>query len=124
MEIKLPKKNNKLNEATTAKLETNKDEINQSLKIEASLLLNRAGKLESQLQLLEGDMINNDIKIKNTDQYSIQKNIRMQEIHQSVKSKYLEDKIINVLCKVNVKVTKNDMEACHWLGNRGTTTFI
>ena len=47
----------------------------------------------------------------------------MQEIHESVKSKYLEDKIINVLCKVNVKVTKNDMEACRWLGNRGTTTF-
>ena len=88
------------------------------------MLLNRAGKLESQVQLLEGDMINNDIKIKNTDQYSIQKNIRMQEIHQSVKSKYLEDKIINVLCKVNVKVTKNDIKACHWLGNRGTTTFI
>ena len=48
----------------------------------------------------------------------------MQGIHQSVKSKYFEDKIINVLCKINVKVTKNDMEECHWLGNRGTTTFV
>ena len=41
----------------------------------------------------------------------------IQGIHQPVKSKDLEDKVINALNKVNVKVTKNDIEACHWLGD-------
>ena len=45
----------------------------------------------------------------------------MQGIPQSVKSKDLEDKVINVLDKVNVKVTKNDIEACHRLGDSRKT---
>ena len=42
-------------------------------------------------------------------------------IPQSVKSKDLEDKVINVLDKVNVKMTKNDIEACHRLGDSRKT---
>ena len=33
----------------------------------------------------------------------------------------MEDKVINVLDKVNIKVTKNDIEACHWLGDSRKT---
>ena len=33
----------------------------------------------------------------------------------------MEDKVINVLDKVNVKVTKNDIEACHRLGDSRKT---
>ena len=33
----------------------------------------------------------------------------------------MEDKAINVLDKVNVKVTKNDTEACHRLGDSKKT---
>ena len=51
-----------------------------------------------------------------TDQYSRRNNIVIQGIPQSVKYKDLEDKVINVLDKVNIKVTKNDIEACHRLG--------
>ena len=107
----------KLNEGITVKLENNKDEIIQSLKNEVSLLENCVGKLERQVHRLEDALINNEIKINNADQYSRWNNIVVQGIPQSVKSKDLEDKVINVLDKVNIKVTKNDIEACHWLGD-------
>ena len=51
-------------------------------------------------------LINNQIEINNLDQYSKWNNIVIQGIPQSVKSKELEDQVINVLDKVNVKVTK------------------
>ena len=100
----------KLNEAITAKLENNKDEIIQSF-----------DRLESQVRLLEDALINNEIKINNADQYSRRNNIVTQGIPQSVKYKDLEDKVINVLDKVNVKVTKNDKETCHRLDDSRKT---
>ena len=81
------------------------------------MLQNCVDKLESQICLLEGALINNETKINIADQYSRRKNIVTQGIPQSVKRKDLEDKIINVLDKVNVKVTKNDIEAYHRLDN-------
>ena len=105
----------KLHEAITLKLEINKDEIIQSLKQEAASLQNRVSKLESQVGLLEDALINNEIKINNADQYSRRNNIVIQGITQSVKSKDLEDKVVNFLDKVNVQVTKNDIETCHRL---------
>ena len=103
---------NKLNEGITAKLENNKDEIIQSLKNEVSSLQNRVGKLVSQVSLLEDALINNKIKINSADQYSRRNNRVIQGVSQSVKSKDLVDKVINILDKVNVKVTKNEIEAC------------
>ena len=112
---------NKLNQRITVKLEGKKDEIIQSLKNEVSSLQNLVGKLECQVCLLEDALINNEIKINNADQYSRRNNVAIQDIPQSVKSKDLEDMVINVLDKVNVKVTKNDIEACHRLGDSRKT---
>ena len=116
IENKITEAINKFNEVITVKLENNKDEIIQSLENEVSSLQNRVDKLESQVRLLEDALINNEIKINNTDQYSRRNNIVIPGIPQSVKYKDLEDKVINALYKVNVKVTKNDIEACHRLG--------
>ena len=66
-------------------------------------------------------LINNDIKTNNAEQYGRRRNIVIQGIPESIKSKDLKDKVIIVLDKVNVKVTKNGKEACHGLGDsRGT----
>ena len=111
---------NKLNKAIT-KIRNNKYEIIQSLKNEVSSLQNSVDKLESQVHLLEDALINNEIKINNADRYSRRNNIVIQGVPQSVKFKDLEDKVINVLGKVNVKVTKNDMKACHWLDDSRKT---
>ena len=112
---------NKLNKAITVILENNNDEIIQSLKNEVSLLQNRVGKLESQLPLLDDALINDNSKINNADQYSRQNNTEVHGIPQSVKNKDLEEKVINVLDKVNVKVTKNDTEAHRRLGDSRKT---
>ena len=82
---------NKLKEAITAKLENNKDEIIQRLKNEVSSLQNSVVKVESQVRLLKDALINNEIKVNNADQDNRRKNIEIQGIPQSVKSKDLED---------------------------------
>ena len=110
---KITKTTNRLNEVITVKLENNKDEFIQSLK-------NCVDKLESQICLLEGALINSEIKINIADQYSRRNYIVIQGIPQSVKRKDLEDKIIYILDKENVKMTKNDIEAYHRLKNRKT----
>lgn len=51
---------------------------------------------------LEDALINNEIKVNNADQYNRRNNILIQGIPQSVKGKDLEDKVINILDKVNV----------------------
>ena len=57
-----------------------------------------------------------------TYQCSRRNNIEIQGIPQSVKSK--EYKVIDVPNKVNVKVTKNDIEACHHLGESAKTIVM
>ena len=66
-------------------------------------------------------LINNDVKTNNADQYGRRRNIVIQGIPESIKSKDLKDKVIIVLDKVNVKVTKNGKEACHGLGDSRKT---
>ena len=85
------------------------------------MLHNRVDKLESQVHLLEDALINNEIKINNAGQDCKRNNLVIQGIPQSVKSEELEDKVIKVLDKVNVNVTKIDIEACHWLGDSRKT---
>ena len=51
---------------------------------------------------LEDALINNEIKVNNADQYNRRNNILIQGIPQSVKGKDLEDKVINILDKINV----------------------
>ena len=112
---------NKLNKAITVKLENNKGETIQCLKNEISLLQNCVGKLECQICLLEDAMINNAIKLNNADHYSRRNIIVIQGIPQSVKSKDLEDKVINVPDKVNAKLTKNGIEACCRLAEKSSS---
>ena len=85
------------------------------------MLQNHVGKLESQLPLLDDALINDNSKINNADQYSRQNNTEVHGIPQSVKNKDLEEKVINVLDKVNVRVTKNDTEAHRRLGDSRKT---
>ena len=97
--------------------------IVQCLKREISLLQNGICKFESHVGLLEDALIINEIKINNSNQYSRQNNTEIQGIPQSVKSKDVEDKIINDPDKVNVKVSNSDIEACHRLGDSRKTTM-
>ena len=55
----------------------------------------------SKVHLLEDALINNEIEINSTDQYSRRINIVIQGIPQSVKYKDLEGNVINALEKVN-----------------------
>ena len=68
------------NETVTVILESNKDEIIESLKNEVSSLQRRGGKLVSLVCLLEDALINNEIKTNKADQYSRLNNIVIQGI--------------------------------------------
>lgn len=50
------------------------------------------GQVENRMSLLEKTLINNEIKLNNTDQYNRRNNIGIQGILQSVKSKNLDEK--------------------------------
>lgn len=52
------------------------------------------GQVENRMSLLEKTLINNEIKLNNTDQYNRRNNIEIQGILQSVKSKNLDEKSI------------------------------
>ena len=67
-------------------------------------------------------LINNEVEINNADQYNRRNNTELKGIPQPIKSEYLEDRDINLLVQVNIKVNKNNMEACHRLGDSRRTT--
>lgn len=46
-----------------------------------------------------------------------QNNIEIQGVPQSIKGKDLEDKVLLIFEKVNVKVTKSDKEQCHQMSD-------
>ena len=46
----------------------------------------------------------------------------MQGVPQSFKSK--DYKVIDLVNKVNIKMTKNDIETCHHLGDSGKTIMM
>lgn len=50
------------------------------------------GQVENRMSLLEKTLINNEIKLNNTDQYNRRNNTEIQGILQSVKSKNLDEK--------------------------------
>ena len=68
--------------------------------------------MEEKIEKME---IKNDITIECNNQYVRRNNIEISGIPNSVVDDALEDKVISILEKIDVKVSKNDIEACHRL---------
>ena len=89
-----------------------KDEIIKNLLKKNLELSTKVSILEEKIEKME---IKNDIAIECNNQYVRRNNIEISGIPNSVVDDALEDKVISILEKIDVKVSKNDIEACHRL---------
>ena len=68
--------------------------------------------LEERIENME---MKNDIRIESNNQYVRRNNIEIAGIPNSVDDNNLEGKVIEILGKIDVKVTSDEIEACHRL---------
>ena len=94
-----------------------KGPITEALLEENSLLHQKIEKLESRISVLETDL-------NKQDQYSRRNNLDIQGIPDSVSDDQLEEKIIEILYQINVKIDKFDIEDCHRMGKSKKTTIV
>ena len=89
-----------------------KDTIIKNLMKKNRELASKVAILEEQIENME---ISNTINIESNYQYGRRNSIEISGILNNVNNDDLEDKVIRILEKIDVKVTKNDIEACHRL---------
>ena len=91
-----------------------KDSIIEALKAENLKLQQKFEKLENRIYKLESDL-------NKKDQYNRRNNIEIQGIPSDINDNYLEDKVIEMFCEVDIVATKSDIEDCHRLGKNSDT---
>ena len=94
-----------------------KDSIIEALREENSLLHQKIEKLESRISVLETDL-------NKQDQYSRRKNLSIQGIPDNVLDDQLEEKVIEILNQINVKINTFDIEDCHRMRKSKKTTIV
>ncbi|XP_066936746.1 putative autophagy-related protein 11 [Clytia hemisphaerica] len=115
------KLNEKLDKLTLDELNIQKDtteiknviiknlvESNKKLQKTVENLKNKVNKLEQREK-------EQTINVEKQNQYGRRNNVEVSGICNDVRNEELEDKVIKILEKIDVKVTKNDIEACHRL---------
>ena len=95
------------------KIEINslKDVIIKRLQDENATLRERCSKLEQRLVAFESST-------NNLEQYGRRNNIVISGIPDSVDINHLEESVTEILSDIDVKVTSNDIEACHRIGKK------
>lgn len=92
-----------------------KDEIINNL-MESNLKLQEKVKnLEKKLENLENNNKKTTLNVEATNQYGRRKNIEISGITNEVSDDVLEQKVIEILDKIDVQVTEAEIEACHRL---------
>ena len=67
---------------------------------------------------LEDNMYNLEVDLAKLSQYTRRENLQIRGIPNSVKQRYLEAHVINILAKIGVKVQHYNIAACHRLYNK------
>ena len=84
--------------------------------------------LQKKVEKLEHREKTTKIYIEKQNQYGRRNNIEISGIKNEVADEELEDKVIEILDKIDVKVTKEDFEACHRLpptrNNKNKKTIV
>ena len=88
-----------------------KDVIIKRLQDENATLRERCSKLEQRLVAFESST-------NNLEQYGRRNNIVISGIPDSVDINHLEESVTEILSDIDVKVTSNDIEACHRIGKK------
>ena len=97
-----------------------KDIIIKDLQIENQRLRKKVNDLQKRI-------ISSEESINSLEQYGRRNNIEISGIPESVDDKKLEEKVVEVLNKIDVNISTSDIEACHRLGkfkNKQRKTII
>ena len=78
-------------------------------------LLNENKKLQEKVKNLEKKMDQLEVASESTNQYGRRNNIEISGIPNNVEDEALEGKVIEIFGKINIKIQKKDVEACHRL---------
>ena len=81
------------------------------MQYENGTLRERCSKIEQRLVAFESST-------NNLEQYGRRNNIVISGIPDSVDINHLEESVTEVISDIDVKVTSNDIEACHRIGNK------
>lgn len=73
-------------------------------------------KLRYKINQLENKVISLEANTNSLEQYGRRNNLEISGIPDSIGHNELEDKVIEILSKVDVNVSNNDIEACHRMG--------
>ena len=92
-----------------------KDQIIQNLIKSNKNLQNKVQILEKKLENIENDQKNITISVESNNQYVRRNNLEISGIPNSVSDEDLESKVIEILSKINIKLQKKEIEACHRL---------
>ena len=94
-----------------------KDEIIEYLKKENDELRSEINVLKDKIKSKEDDLIAVEKDVIDMQQYVRRNNIEFCGIPNSVEHNDLENTVINIAEAINVKISRNDIEACHRLKN-------
>ena len=72
--------------------------------------------MRNKINQLENKVISLEANTNSLEQYGRRNNLEISGIPDSISNNELEDKVIEILSKVDVNVSKNDIEACHRMG--------
>ena len=88
-----------------------KDIVIKELQLENHRLRNKVTNLQKKIYSAEEN-------INSLEQYGRRNNIEITGIPESVENEKLEETVVEVLNKINLNVSNNDIEACHRLGKQ------
>ena len=88
-----------------------KDIVIKELQLENQRLRNKVSDLQKKIYSAEEN-------INSLEQYGRRNNIEITGIPQSVENEELEETVVEVLNKIDLNVSNNDIEACHHLGKQ------
>lgn len=92
-----------------------KDEIIKNLIESNKNLQNKVEKLEKKVEKLEKNYQKINTSTESTNQYGRRNNVEISGIPNHVGDENLETKVKEILEKIDIKIKKNDIEACHRL---------
>ena len=96
-------------------LEELKNVIIQNLVESNKKLQNTIKTLQNKVEKMEKREKEMSVQIEKQNQYGRRNNIEISGVMNEIKDEELEEKVIEILDKIDVKATKEDIEACHRL---------
>ena len=107
-----------LREEITEEISKQKDSIIENLRGENDALKDELKTLKEKFDKKSDDLVLIEKDVVDLQQYIRRNNIEIVGIPNKISDKYLEQTVIDLADSIDVRISKNDIEACHRLKDR------